>query len=331
MNLPADISRRKKSISLITSCGIILYLIFTTSSILHARDESAEKEPEKEYFRFGFSVTLFPGIDKNDAKIATDFWLGTILSKMPSKPIPQSTLFDSIDELAEAVRKHQLDGCYLASIDYVMIKDKVDLIPILTSSMEKKITDQYALLVRKDGNIKDISQIKGKELIIDVGGKGDFGYVWLDTLLMKRGLPEVGRYCSSIREVTRVYDAVLPLVLNDAEVCMASLDAFGNLVELYPRIGDLIEQLAVSPEFLRTLVCIRSDYNPDNTRILIETACSLHEGAIGKQVLMLFKRDKLVQFEPASIMGMINLVNEYRKLKEQSAGSKPLPDDKIDQ
>jgi hypothetical protein len=65
--------------------------------------------------------------------------------------------------------------------------------------------------------------------------------------------------------------------------------------ELNPQLGRSLKIQRRSPPYLETLICIHRDYEKTRTD-LIEGLASLHEEANGRQILMVFKIDRLLPY-----------------------------------
>lgn len=293
--------------------------LFTVALWCYTVAASAQEIPvpdNQKIFRIGFATNMFGSLDKRDAQIATDFWLGTVLSRMSRGYVSQSTIFETVDELKQALLKKQLEAIYILSLDYLRMRDEIGMQPILASSIGNSTNDRLILLTRKADNITAFSQLRDKRLLIEVSGKGDLCHLWVDTLLMKHNLPIANEFFASYEEVRKVNLAVFPLCNNGADACVVTRSAFESMAELYPLVGEILTPLETSHNFLRTLICIRPDFNEEDKQLLIKVACDLHKGLIGRQILMLFQRDKLVPFQPEFLDGITMMLKEYNLYKE---------------
>jgi len=63
--------------------------------------------------------------------------------------------------------------------------------------------DEYVVLAHREGNIKDLKGLKQKKVLVQVGGLGEVPTIWLDTLLMKQGLPVSRQFCPELRKCRR--------------------------------------------------------------------------------------------------------------------------------
>jgi hypothetical protein len=138
--------------------------------------------------------------------------------------------------------------------------------------------------------------------------------MWLDVVLMRSRLPPAQRYLQSVKAVDRPAQAVLPVFFGQSDACLVTRRASEDLVELDPQIGKQLVALATSPPFLPSLMCFRTAYREDSKSVTLESALSLHDKAEGKQVLRLFRTDRLGRFEPSYLDNLLDLATAYDAL-----------------
>ena len=66
-------------------------------------------------------------------------------------------------------------------------------------------------------------------------------------------------------------------------------------------------------------MCIRSNTPPDSRELFFDALGALHDDAAGRQLLSLFKTERLVPFAPAHIQTVVDLVDEHRRLEGSRA------------
>ncbi|MGB3111413.1 MAG: PhnD/SsuA/transferrin family substrate-binding protein, partial [Candidatus Omnitrophota bacterium] len=193
--------------------------------------------------------------------------------------------------------------------------DKAPLEVSMATVSGGEVEQKFILLVRKDKGIKRLSQLKGKKLLVETGGRGDIGLLWLNTTLLKDRLPESGELFSNIKRATKASQAVLPVFFGQADACIVTRGSFRTAAELNPQLGGELDVLAESPPYLVSVACFREGYDEKYKKIIMDTSLKLHEDPKGKQILTLFRVDKIVLFDPTYFNSIKELINEYNELK----------------
>ncbi|HOX22943.1 MAG TPA: PhnD/SsuA/transferrin family substrate-binding protein, partial [Elusimicrobiales bacterium] len=183
-----------------------------------------------------------------------------------------------------------------------------------------KPTHKLLLLANRTDNAASLSQLRGAKLFFPQGSGGeDISFLWLDTQLLREGLPLSAEFFKVVK-VEDVSKAVLPVFFKRGGVALVTQRAYDNMVELNPQIGQELTVLRTSPELLFTLSLFRKGYEPSWRREVEETIIKKHLSPEGAQVLMLFRTSKIIPFKEEYIASMRELLAEYQRLKTRRAG-----------
>ncbi|MCP4552411.1 MAG: phosphate/phosphite/phosphonate ABC transporter substrate-binding protein [Bacteroidetes bacterium] len=264
----------------------------------------------------GYSKSVFSCVDINDAKVAIDMFVKYLKGKMDVAFHAETVILNDVEHIVSSIKNKRVDGITLNTLDYLRIKDRVSLEPFSLSIVGESIGDEYVVLVNKNRGITRLNQLRNKTLIVEVARNGDIGLVWFTTLLMKEGLPESGRFLKNIKKVEKISKAVLPVFFQQADACLATQRGFKTMAELNPQIGEKLRVLTKSPLFLGNVFCFRKDYDEEIRALLFDVVIELHLDAKGKQVLMLFRNDRIIPFKPEYIESVEALMKEYRAVKK---------------
>lgn len=204
-----------------------------------------------EYLNIGYTKSLLSDVDFKDAQVAMDLWVKE-LSKSTKNPLqPRSILIDDLPALIRAINAKQVDVLGLSCLDYFKIKDQVNLEPGMVVIIGGKPSKEFSLITRRDKGLKNLGELKNSKLLVcdEKPGNG-VPLMWLDTFLVKQGVPSSKRLFISIKEVDKVSQAVLPLFFKQVDACLVSRSGFETMVELNPQIGEQLTILATSPGFV---------------------------------------------------------------------------------
>jgi ABC-type phosphate/phosphonate transport system substrate-binding protein len=275
---------------------------------------------EEKSIHIGYPSKLFAEVDRRDARAAMEIWVKTMAKKMNKH---YNLIYVEIDELQaieKALKERRIDLIGMPALDFVKIRKHVQLDPALADLKGKSVADQFVLLVRRDKGIKSIGQLVNKRFLVEIGFKKEIELLWLDTFLLRRGLPKSSSFFSSIKDVQKPSQAILPIFFDQADACLVTALSYEIVLELNPQLGRELTELARSPEYLRHIVCFRSDFDPAAKKDLTEALPHLQDYVEGRQVLTLFKSDELVTYDPAWIRSLENLVEDHKNLMRRKNG-----------
>ncbi|HMK60797.1 MAG TPA: PhnD/SsuA/transferrin family substrate-binding protein [Dissulfurispiraceae bacterium] len=290
---------------------IVLLLIFALI-VFEARVGNAESnEPNRDIVRLAFSSKLLNDANYADAQAALELWIREFSSSSTLKVQSKPLIFENLQSLETALKSGEVNVVGFPVTDYLKIKDKALLEPSLVAVRKGSADgERLVLIVRKDRRISDISELKGKKLLVHQGYMVDAAYLWLDTLLDRKHLPTSERFFGSVREVKKVPGTVLPLFFNQADAALVNKNAFETMVDLNPQLGEKLTILSVSDKLVYGIFCMSKGLTENSKKLMIQNALIMHKMTIGKQILTLFQIDDVIPFKPHLLDPTIELFNK---------------------
>lgn len=290
-----------------------LILIILTSCFINGQTNEDSIISDSIYIRFGFSKELFTDVNPKDAEVATEVWMKQLVKKFKGYYI-NTEIINDMSSIIEKIKVGKIDVISMTSLEYINIKNRIDLIPALITVLRDGKPEKYVLLVRIDKNVNNIYDLKGCKLIISKGDRGEIAKLWIDTLLLKNNLPERKKFFKIIKEVIKPSQSVLPVFFGQADACIVPKASFNTMTELNPQIGKQIKILSISPNFPHGVMCFQENCEEAVRKIIIKVGIRLHEEPIGKQILTLFRVDKIKKFNDSDLNGLKGLIKEYNSL-----------------
>jgi hypothetical protein len=177
------------------------------------------------------------------------------------------------------------------------------------------VYDEYAILVRKSKLPTEMEQLRGSSLYVEAERQANpIPLMWLDTLLMVRGLGRHTEFFGLIRKVEKSAQAVLSVFFGKADACIVTRGRFETLVELNPQLGEELAVRWVSPEYLPTVTCFAEAADPNKRQLIIDGAFDMPNHARGRQILALFGMAELKPWNPTYLQSIVDLALEYDEL-----------------
>jgi ABC-type phosphate/phosphonate transport system substrate-binding protein len=296
---------------------IVLYffaLYFVNNIIIYPQSQIENKFPEHNVIGIAYSDKLFFNTNLRDAQAATKVLTDAIIKKKGIEATNETIIFHDISAIESEIQKNKIDIVALPLIDFIKFKEKKIIEPFAVHVRDGNVFDRYILLIRKDSGIKSIRELKNKKLILLTSERENISYYWLESLLFKNNFSDASEFFSNIKEADKASQAVLSVFFKNSDVCIVLNKSYQTVTELNPQIEKELTVLEISPEFVFSIVCIRSNMTKsENRNLLEETLLNLHNEPQGKQILTLFKIDRLKPYKPEYIINGEFLLKEYDK------------------
>ncbi len=268
--------------------------------------------------RMGHILDAVSGVDINDAKIALEILLNRILKKGLPEYTYRNILFHSTDSAVQQFNAGQLEILSLTSINYLNIRNLANLEPAFVAVSGGNPENKYVLLIQKKAEINTLNKLNKKNLIIEKGNSGDIALLWLNTLLLERSLKESDSFFNNIKRVDKVSQAVLPVFFGQADVCIVRRFTYETMIELNPQVGNTLTTLFESPPFLFALTCFHPEIDKQVSNIMKKFSNTLAKDPEGRQLLLLYHIEKVLDFRPEYLENIETLYNKYNLLKKQT-------------
>jgi len=271
----------------------------------------------------GFSAKFLNDVSRADAQVALELWIKEMSKGIRFKTLPKPVIYDTVQEMKNAVRNKEVDFIALNTLDYLNIRDTAPLEPVFVGDKGKELGgDQLVIVARHDQGISNVSQLKGKKLIMHAGVLLDSAHLWLRSVLAKTNLPEKESFFGSIQEMSKVTQSLLPVFFKQADAAVLTRNSFETMAELNPQIGKDMTVLLSSEKLLHGLFCFRKDLNADIKAMVLNNALNLKDTQAGRQVFMLFQIKTITPFKPTHLTTTLSLINDQNRLTGRVSNKK---------
>lgn len=232
--------------------------------------------------------------------------LGEYLSKKTGTNV-QFTILSRYGNIIDSFTRDKMDGAFFGSFTGAAAVYKLGVIPLARPvNPDNSSTYKGYLFVRKDSNIKDIKDMKGKKMAF-VEKATTAGYVFPLAYLREHGISSPDGF---FREYyfTGSHDAAIDAVLNKkADVGAAKHSMYDRVKKENPRIDKELVILAESPEVPSNGLCVRKDLDEELKKKLKDSLLNIHTDPEGQAVLKKFGALKFIEttakdYEPVHVM-----------------------------
>lgn len=309
-------SRRRYSLPWLLACLSCLVVFGTLMNPLEAAAVT-----NKKLFRVGFSTAMFTEVNENDAMAAVKVWTATIAKErgVPTDPAPH--VYNNVQEMSLALTVKEVDSLALTSEEYWKLRALLDDEVFIVGSNDENFTEEYLVLVHRDSKIQKIQDLRGRSLAFYNNSRMTLAPIWLDTVLMKAGLPRSLEFCR-VAQTSKLTNAVLPVFFRQTDACVVSRNSFKTMCELNPQLNERLRVVFSSPELVPSGFCFRRGYNDSIRKTIITELVQVMSSSSGGQVMTLFQLGKFEAKPLSCLDSAFALLATHERLLSK-AKSKP--------
>ncbi len=264
--------------------------------------------------RVGYVLDSFSGVSLEDARIAVRLLYGARFKHRYPQHRGEVTLFPDMRSAVDAIRKKQINGLGLSTLDYLKTRDVNNLVPVRKATRGNSARTRFVVLTRKDP-AGGLPALRNTTLLIEASGQGHVASMWLDTLLFERKLPESRKFFKTVETMDKESQAAMKVFFRKADVCVIQKSTYLVMNELNPQIGEKLQVLFESPDYMMGLFAVVKDIDEDTKRVLLDYADGLSQDREGDRILSMFRANGISEYSPESIESLENLYRTYLRLK----------------
>jgi phosphonate transport system substrate-binding protein len=285
--------------------------------------------PRHALLRAVASSRVFNNVNRNDARAALKVWFDLVAQQRGYILDSTVDILETTAEIRARLESHSVELVMMGVTDYLALESSRLIVPVLTDSRSAQggALYSYVLLVNPSFGATTIASLRGKNILVSSRGGHNTGMAWLDVLLGKEQLGRAASFFASIKTPDKAQGCILPLFFGTVDACVVDEVSLNLAKEMNPQLGQL-RVLARSRPMIESIIATPADLHPFQKE-LIDAILSLHEDPRGRQLLMVFKTDRVVRIQPGDLDSARELWRDYYRLPGSSpgrpAGSGPAP------
>jgi len=251
----------------------------------------------------GFSPAALLRSNHNDAEAAFKAFAEFRSRELGYQVTVKTRSFPDTATFHAALARDELNFAVLDSFDFVAEHRHHDLAPVFIPAVKGLTGRKYLLLVRRGSGLRTLADLRGKSVVEFQAPDLGIGRIWLQNLLLTRGLGTPEEFFRATEYVTKPTAAVLPVFFGKQDACLVDELGFQLMQELNPQVGTAMLAVETSPRLVGNVVCIseKTWSSPAYRQALIDGLRDLHRTAAGRQVLALFKIDRMLPYDDAQL------------------------------
>lgn len=257
---------------------------------------------------------LLRQFSENDARAAMKVWVETLARERGVQADPSVKIFDSYAAIETALQEQAVDGVTLPTDQFWAYGGSNYFNRALFPARGGSMTDEYVLLVRRNGGLTNLANLQGRSLAIYAHSIMSLARPWLETELLQNGLPPIARCFAGTNEFSKLTKVVLPVFFGQLDACLVDQQGFRVMAELNPQVGTQLRVLACSKPLIPVAFYFRSGYPAQPQDQVVNELARLHLTPAGQQVLTVFQTERLVELPLSCLNDSIQLLKEHRRL-----------------
>lgn len=280
--------------------------------ILGLTGVQAAENKEPPLFRIGLSSSTLGNINRNDYTAAFKSWV-TMIGKEKGLPIrAEVEVVDTDEKLRNALLQEKVDALTLTVEDLMHLKVQPD--SVFMACQEETFHVRYALIVRSDGGITGLEELKGRKVATYHGNKMVLARPWFEVLLSGIVKTPASGWLDNLIPTDNASKSILQVFFRQAHAALITRDAFDMACELNPQLRKDLTLLFVSPPLIASFFMLRPTYRGQFREKLEKAIGEVHATPGGRQVLAIFQSSRMEQHPPAILEPTRRFLLEYRRL-----------------
>lgn len=260
------------------------------------------------------SQSLLHSINRADAVAAAKSWMGVVARRRRFQLDGPIMISQSLAESRRLIQAGDADLVMLDAVEYLKLAPMQMIEPIgsFGSSASGAMTT-YLLLAGSGTGVTRIEDLKGKRLNLSGRSMAGIGRMWLDVALTDLRQGRADQFFGQVKDVPKPSAACLPVFFGSADACVVEQREFDVLAEMNPQMRKRLKVIASSPAVTEMVIGMRTGYRSYREEI-IEALLELGNDPQGKQILLLFKTDRIVKADPALLATLRGLMTRHQEL-----------------
>jgi ABC-type phosphate/phosphonate transport system substrate-binding protein len=276
---------------------IVLLLLLTTFGLA--------KENLKP-FNVAYMANSMTNYSKKDLKIAMNLWLQEISKKAGYKA--NMYFYDDPKQAAKDLEAGKLDYVNAFPLVFVKYFNLSKLTDGFSGGLEHPATNDFVVLVKNDTKIQSWKDLKNpcvgiqrNDLIMHMYAKYKIHNLHLD-----------------IKDYERRSKVILDLFFNKIDVAIVPLRNFTLAKELNPQIAQRIKVLENSKINATNLGFYRKSLDEKTKKDVMFNAIKIYNSAKGKQMMMIYRADKLIQTKLSDLKPVQEFYEKYQAFEKEA-------------
>lgn len=260
------------------------------------------------------SSRLLDQVNRNDARAALKVWFDVMAQERGYILDSRIDVVEGVQEIRDRLQSHSVDLLALDVETYLELESSHLVVPILTPARARQggALYSYLLLVGPGSEATALANLRGKHIAVSSENASNTGLAWLEFLLGKERLGHAASFFAAVKVADKPQACILPLFFGSVDACVVDEISLNLAKEMNPQLGKL-KVLARSSPLIEGLIAMPVQPFPYQKELL-DSMLSLHQNPRGRQLLTVFRTDRLVPIQPGDLDSARDLWRDNSRL-----------------
>jgi ABC-type phosphate/phosphonate transport system substrate-binding protein len=287
----------------------LLYIaVFTSSVPLQGCCQSVKQDVG----HFGRMEKVLYSGDASDTTIATNMVIKKISDLIGIKS--EIKLYVDIEQLKLDISENRLDAVFVNIFDYFAMEHLVNQGFLYAITFGHDGFEKTLLVTREKQNISKLEDLQGLSITIPSGHL--LGAIYLDSELIKRGLPKKEQFFAQINEAEDLNSALIDLFFGKIDSALVTDISLRTAAELNKQISTELEILLASKEIIPQIIAFNKNTPTKVLQQYDRIIVNAHENPHIKYLLSLFRAKRIVRLNKNQIQESRRLIAKYQAMKK---------------
>lgn len=298
--------------------NLFLLLLFLLAINFNKSNCQSDDNLKKQVVRLGALGNIIDGVDVKDADAAFKILTDSFLKRLKNKKIYNfdfgGQIYPDLKTLKKDVDNKEINFFNVSTIEYFDLIDRANFKPFLsgTNDPDNKF-DIYLLITNNKNQINDINQLKNVSISIPKRIENNIGAYWLKATL-REALGKIDyKSLTFLTSKQSDSEAMLSVFFGKSTYVLISESSFNLGCELNPSLKSKIKILKKSGQLLNGVFAFRVGSDPTTVKAITDVALDIHKDVEGKQILNLFKIQRIISITESDLLESNKVINKYNK------------------
>jgi len=299
------------------SC-ILLIIVIAFSFIFNKSNCQSNNPLTKQVVRLGALSNIIDGVDIKDAEAAFKIWTDSFLKRLRNKKIYdfdfEGKIYSDLKTLKADVDNKSINFFNVSTIEYFSLIDRAKFIPFLSGTNHSSENfDIYLLITNNYNSINELKDLKNITVSVPKSIEHSIGDYWLRTVLREDLGKDKFKSLSIVTSKQKDSEAMLSVFFGKTDYVLITESSFDLGCELNPTLKSKIKILKRSGNLLNGVFAYRVGTDLTTVKSIADVAIDIHKDVEGRQILNLFKIQKIIRVSEKDIIESEAIINRYNK------------------
>jgi ABC-type phosphate/phosphonate transport system substrate-binding protein len=269
--------------------------------------------------RIASSISLLGDVNLNDARAAIRSWADAIVKETGLQIDYDATPLTTPERLIEEARKGSVDAFGITVLEYMQLAPYIDKNLLLIDQAYAEGGLEYLLLVHEESGIKNLADLRGRQLTVTNTADMCLEPAWLESALAAANLGPLDGFFHEIITTPKLSRAVLPVYFHQMDACLVTRHGFAVMCEMNPQLFKKLRVILISPKLVPVLFAFHKDCPAERKKKLKDAMIGLPATAVGKQIMTLFQTQGVFAADASVMKTSIDIVKASQRIKARAA------------